>query len=86
MKFELSQSQHFVTDFNFLAKKERKSQKLIDEVYHLAMGDGLASNVRYGDDSILYILPAEDSNQKREYVFTFLMKGTTLNYFGWSTC
>ncbi|MBC2294752.1 hypothetical protein HCC36_16130 [Listeria booriae] len=84
MTLDYTQCRHFVTDFNFLAIQKQKEKELIDEIHRLARGEDVCSNVRYGDDSILYILPAEESTRGQEFTFVFYLTEKVLLYSGWS--
>lgn len=84
MTLDYAQCHHFITDFNFLAIQKQKEQELMDEIHRLAVGEDIGSNVQYGDDSILYILPAEESTQGQEFTFVFYLTEKALQYSGWS--
>lgn len=88
MVLGLASLSQFILDYNFLSLEKKEEQKLATEINRLAFefdGDS-DSNVRYGDDSFIYILPSEKCKQGKEFTFIFYLneKKHDLLYSGWS--
>ncbi|MBC1284886.1 hypothetical protein HB818_03790 [Listeria booriae] len=86
MVLGLASLSQFILDYNFLSLEKEEDEKLATEISRLAFEGDFSSNVRYGDDSFIYILPSEKCKQGKEFTFIFYLneKKRDLLYSGWS--